>query len=136
MKQYLDRLASLDLVQLVKYYLVGALVNAGGYVAFLALLHEDIDAKIAASILYVMGALISFWLNRKLVFDSALRIRASLIRLTVMLLAGYVLNMAMLYLFVDLYHAPAWLIQIAAVIVVSILFYLINKFYVHRSGDA
>jgi putative flippase GtrA len=133
MKHYFQRFTSFDLLQLIRYYLVGALVNAGGYVAFLILLHEKIEPKLAASILYVIGALISFWLNRKLVFDSAVQIRTSLIRLFIMLLAGYIINILMLYVFVDLYNTPAWLIQITSVILVSVFFYLINKYYVHES---
>lgn len=136
MKHYFQRFTSFDLLQLARYYLVGALINAGGYAAFLVLLHEEIEPKIAASILYVIGALISFWLNRKLVFDSTVQIHTSLIRLFAMLLAGYVLNILMLYIFVDLYNAPAWLIQIASVILVSVFFYLVNKFYVHESDKS
>ncbi|MBU0520897.1 MAG: GtrA family protein [Gammaproteobacteria bacterium] len=135
MKHYFQCFTSLDLLQLVRYYLVGALVNAGGYVAFLVLLHAGMEPKLAASVLYVIGALVSFGLNRKLVFDSAVQIRTSLIRLFIMLLAGYVLNMLMLYVFVDLYTAPAWLIQIISVVLISVLFYLANKFYVHESDN-
>ncbi|MHC8311052.1 GtrA family protein [Pseudomonas sp. GT1P32] len=135
MKHYFQQFASLGLLQFIKYYLVGALVNAGGYAAFLILIHQKIEAKLAASILYVIGALISFWLNRKLVFDSTIHIRTSLLRLLIMLMAGYVLNILMLYIFVDLYNAPAWLIQIASVVLVSVFFYLVNKFYVHESDN-
>jgi putative flippase GtrA len=135
MKHYFQKFSSIDFLQIVKYYIVGAFINVGGYVAFLVLLHEQMEPKLAASLLYVIGALISFWLNRKLVFDSSVHIRTSLLRLVFMLLAGYVLNILMLYIFVDLYKAAAWLIQIFSVILVSVFFYLVNKFYVHESDN-
>ncbi len=129
-----QRLAAVDIMQIVRYYSVGALVNTGGYAAFLLLLRLEVGAKLAASALYLIGALISFWLNRRLVFDSSVDVRSALLRLVVMLLAGYALNMVILYVLVDKLALAPWLVQAFSVVVVSVFFYAVNKFYVHKSA--
>lgn len=49
-----------------------------------------------------------------------------------MLGGGYLLNMALLYVFVDVQHISASKVQLACIVLVSIYFYVANKFYVHR----
>lgn len=118
--------------EIFRYYAVGTLINLLGYVAFLLLIYSGLEAKFAASILYVVGAVVSFYANRRLVFDSGVRMGASLFRLILMLLLGYGINMAVLHIFVDKMRFEAWMVQLFCVALVSVFFYLVNKFYVHR----
>lgn len=129
------RLASLKLMQIFKYLGVGAIVNGVGYALFLLFLLLGIDHKLSASITYLMGALASFLLNRKLVFESVVRLQSGLLRLCIMLLSGYVLNISILYGGVDILGFPAATVQLASIICISIYFYLLNKYFVHRSHN-
>ena len=49
-----------------------------------------------------------------------------------MLLGGYLLNMVLLHVFVDMYHFSAAKIQLVSIILISMYFYIVNKYYVHR----
>lgn len=114
---------------------MGALINGSGYLTFLLLLLAGVEHKLSASLTYLLGVLGSFWLNRKIVFGSTQSLRSGLFRLCLMLLAGYALNISMLYLGVDVLGYSARLIQLASIFCVSLFFYFVNKFYVHRSHN-
>lgn len=120
-------------MQIVKYGAVGAIVNLAGYVLFLIFLWRGIEHKIAVSILYPVGALASFWLNRTLVFQSTASVPTSLPRLALMLFGGYVLNICMLYFLVDQMRFDPRIVQLFSLIVVAVLFFVINKTFVHRN---
>lgn len=119
--------------EIVKYYAAGAIVNGGGYLIFLLLIALGVEHKIAASAIYVIGVISSYWLNRKFVFNSSSAVNFRFVRLFLMLVSGYLLNMLMLYVFVDIYKFLPGLVQLIAVFLISIYFYFVNKFFVH--GD-
>lgn len=135
MRHLLSWLVLIDFLQIIRYYVVGSLVNAGGYAVFLLLLQGGMGHKLAASLLYLLGTLISFWLNRTLVFDSAVTLHSGIARLILMLGAGYVMNISILYVFVDWHGFHPAIVQLFSVVLVSVFFYLVNKFFVHRSQD-
>lgn len=127
------RLASPSLVQIVRYLGVGAIVNGAGYGLFLLFLLVGIDHKLSASVTYLMGVLASFLLNRNLVFESSVTFQSGLLRLCIMLLSGYALNISMLYGGADILGFPASIVQLVSIVCVSICFYFLNKYFVHRS---
>ncbi len=123
----------INFFRLLKYYLFGILVNTIGYLLFIGFIRLGYDHKLVSSLLYVISAMVSFILNRKHVFESSLSLSLSLSRLVVMLLTGYILNISMLYLFVDIHGFDSRLIQAFSIIIASIYFYFFNKFIVHKS---
>ena len=134
MKRFFLKNGTGNFLQIMKYYAVGAFVNIGGYGIFLFWLHLGMGPKLAASLLYLVGALVSFWLNRALVFDSSVSVQSGLARLLLMLLMGYVLNIGTLYICVDKYGLNPSFVQLFSVVYISIIFYLVNKFFVHRTN--
>lgn len=125
----------IDFKQVIKYYAAGAVVNSGGYLLFLLLVSMGVEHKNAASILYVMGSLLSYWLNRKFVFNNAASIKSGFVRLLLMLLGGYLLNISALYIFVDIYGFHPGIVQLFSVVLVSMYFYFANKFFVHKGSN-
>ena len=121
--------------QVLKYYAAGAIVNAGGYLLFLLLLSMGMEHKNAASLLYVMGSLISYWLNRKFVFNNVVSIKSGFLRLLLILLGGYLLNISALYIFVDVYSFHPGIVQLFSIFFASLYLYFANKFFVHRNSD-
>lgn len=120
--------------QVVRYYAVGAAVNGIGYLLFLLFISIGVEHKAAASFLYIVGVLASYLLNRKFVFNRIPTARFSSIKLATMLVGGYILNISLLFFFVDILNIPSGFVQFTSVILVSIYFYLVNKFYIHRDS--
>lgn len=122
-----------DIGQLIRYGIAGLAINGGGYLFFLLFLSIGIEHKLAATILYVAGVLISFLLNRKFVFNSKTPLTPSLMKHAAMVLGGYILNITMLSIWVDQYGCSPKYIQLISVGIVSLYFYFFSKFVVHSA---
>lgn len=120
--------------RIVKYCGVGAFVNGMGYAIFILLTFMGINHKLSASLTYFFGVLVSFLLNRSLVFKSVITWKSGFLRLCIMLFLGYCLNISMLYIGVDVLHVPASLVQLFSIMCVSVFFYFSNKLFVHRGS--
>lgn len=125
-KQNLDK-------QVVRYIIVGVASNTIGYLLYLALTQLGVGHKTAMSCLYVIGVAINFYLNRRWTFRAAQPVRAGLARFLLAIALGYLLNLVWLYIFVDLAGWPHELVQLAAIVVISVYFFMINKHYVHAA---
>lgn len=123
----------LNKIQILKYYTLGAFINFIGYLFYLFFLKVKIDYKIAASVLYIAGAIVSFFLNRKLVFKSSNSLKSGVIKHVVMLASGYFLNISILYFFVDIKKLDSKIVILFSTVIVSIYFYVFNKYFVHKS---
>lgn len=120
---------------MARYFGVGAFVNLGGYGFFLFFLKIGLEHKLSASLVYVLGTLVSYLLNRKLVFDSDIRMRSGLPRLCLALFCGYGLNLSILYLGVDFLNYAASVVQLLSIVCVSLFLYFANRFYIHRGRN-
>jgi putative flippase GtrA len=123
---------AINFKQIINYYAVGAFVNCSGYFIFLLLVAAGGEHKLIASILYIVGVVVSYWLNGQFVFHRSAPTSFRYFRVIMMLLGGYFINIALLYVFVDVYHVSAGKVQLISIVLVSIYFYIANKFYVHR----
>ena len=124
-----------DVAQVIRYGAVGVVVNGCGYLLFLLLTLNEVEYKLAASLLYVFGVCVSFFLNRKFVFRGELSILQGFIRHLIMVVGGYILNILMLLFFSDRYHYNPSYVQLVSIVVVSLYFYIFNKFFVHRNAE-
>jgi len=125
-KQNLDK-------QVVRYIIVGVASNTIGYLLYLALTQLGVGHKTAMSCLYFIGVGVNFYLNRSWTFRTTQSVRAGLARLLLAIALGYLLNLVWLYAFVDLAGWPHELVQLAAIVVISVYFFMINKHYVHAA---
>ena len=119
--------------QVVRYIIVGAASNTIGYLLYLALTQLGVGHKTAMSCLYFIGVAINFYFNRNWTFRTTQSVRAGLARLLMAIALGYLLNLVWLYVFVDLVGWHHELVQLAAIVVISIYFFMINKYYVHAA---
>lgn len=117
--------------EIFSYCAGGLIVNGFGFLLYLLLVFLGVEHKKSASVLYVLGVLASYFINKRFVFYSRSSMRVNFPRLIVSLLAGYTLNIAVLYVFVDLYNFSPGVIQFFSIGLVAVYFYLVNKLYVH-----
>lgn len=114
-----------------RYLTVGALVNVFGYALFIFIIDAGIGPYFASSISYPVSILLSFFLNRIFVFQSSQPVVKSLFLYVLMVTLGYVLNIAVIYIFHQLLKFKIAYVQIGAVVFATIFFYAFNKIYVH-----
>ena len=116
--------------QLMRYIVVGATSNTLLYLAYIGLTTLGLGHKTAMTLLYVTGGLLTFFANRIWSFNHRGSGHSALARYVVAYVLGYLFNLALLWLFVDRLHQPHQLVQAAAIILVAVSLFLMNKFWV------
>ena len=122
--------------QLVRYALVGIAHNTVGYLVYLFFTWLGIDPKIVVGVSYPIAMLVSYVGNRQFTFHHTGRISRSTVRFLLAHLASYAINLAMLFLFVDIWHYPQQLVQLAAIFVCAAFLFLALKVFVFRQESS
>ncbi|RQW64390.1 GtrA family protein [Vibrio viridaestus] len=119
----LNRLLSPELLQKLRFALVGVVNTATAYLAFVILFHI-LDNYIAASVLsYIVGMLVSFVLNRGFVFKSSEK-KGQFLSFCVVNLFSLGCSTGTLYLLVDTLGVYVYLAQALSVCVSMVVNYL------------
>jgi len=124
--------------ELVRYGLVGATINALGYLAYLGIVGLGADPKLAVTIVYGTAVVIGFVANRNLTFGHEGRMGRAAVRYLAVQFTGYLIDVAMLEVGVDRWGYPHELVQALAVGVVAVFLFVTMKLFVFRSetGDS
>lgn len=101
------------------------------YILFLRLM----SYKLSYSVAYVLGIVISYYLNSRFVFREPVSL-GKLLQYPVVYIVQYLLGIAVLYICVDLLSMNKWLAP-AVVIAVSLpVTFLLSKFIIKRPAEA
>ncbi|MBF0525341.1 MAG: GtrA family protein [Deltaproteobacteria bacterium] len=126
--------------QFLRYVLIGILSNSLGYLFYLLITYLGVEPKRAMTPLYVVGAIIGFLGNRQWAFAHKGNGLKSAVRYCIAHLDGYLLNLIILFVFVDFLGYPHQLVQAGAIIGVACFLFVAFKYIVfpegkHRSGS-
>lgn len=115
-----------------RYAVVGVTCNAIGYAVYLALTGLTVPFKLAMSFLYALGICISFLGNRNWVFEHRGNVVGAAWGFGFAHAAGYMLNLGLLTVFVDMLGYPHELVQAIAIFVVGGFLFVVFKLFVFR----
>jgi putative flippase GtrA len=116
--------------QLIRYGLVGVLSNLTMYVIYLLITHLGVEPKKAMTLVYLIGASIGFIGHRKWSFAHRGNVTQAAIRYTAAHLSGYLLNLLILFIFVDRLGYVHQIIQAVAIIAVATFLFIVFKYFV------
>jgi len=116
--------------QFSRYAATGMLTNSLGYLLYLLITWIGIHPLFAMTTLYGLGVALSFILNRRWAFNNNGCMQNQLYRYLISHSIGYLLNLTLLSIFVQILGFPHELVQAAAVLIVAVLLYLLLRFYV------
>lgn len=115
--------------QLIRYGLIGVASNTAIYFIYLLITYLGMEAKSAMTLVYIVGAFIWFVGNRKWTFAHRGDSSSAALRYVLAHLCGYLVNLLILYTFVDrLGYTHQW-VQAAAIIVVASFLFIIFKYF-------
>lgn len=117
---------------ILRYAVVGIACNAMGYTAYLTLTSLGVPFKLAMTALYVLGICISFLGNRNWAFEHRGNVMGTAFRFGLAHAAGYLVNLALLTVFVDKLGYPHQWVQAAAIFIVGGFLFIIFKLFVFR----
>lgn len=125
-----------SLTQFVRYGTLGALTNVSGYALYLGITYLGVGAKLAMTVLYCVGVCVSFVGNRQWVFGSNDGMFATTMRFLLAYAIGYLVNYAILAVFVDCLGYNHAYVQAVSIIVVALFLFATFKFFVFpRAGN-
>lgn len=122
--------------QMFRYCVVGVAHNLAGFLLYLTATHFGVEPKVTVSVLFVVGVAASFLLNRAWSFKDRNPMAGSAGRFLLVYVSGYLLNLAVLVVFVDyLGYAHQW-VQGFAIIGIAGLAFLVNRHFVFRANPS
>lgn len=124
-----------SLAQLLRYGLVGGAVNLGGYLVFLLITWLGMEPKTAMTLLYVAGATAGFWGNRNWTFGYGGGITKPALKYFGAHGCGYLLQYAILAVFVDHMRFSYRVVQAVATLLVACFLFITFKFLVFSRPD-
>lgn len=121
---------AVTLRQFARYASVGVASNLTLYLAYLGVTALGMGHKLAMTLLYVTGVVVTFVANRNWSFDHDGLAHKAFARYVIAYVLGYLLNLGLLWLGVDRLNLPHQDVQAVAVIVVAISLFLMHKYWV------
>lgn len=118
--------------QIAKYIIVGLLSNAAGYSTYLLLTHFSLPPKTAMTLLYITTAALSFLGNQRITFSYSGKLLGASIRYVTVQATGYLINLAILMVFVDQLGYNHRIVQAIAIFTVACYLYVSLKIFVFR----
>lgn len=118
------------MLQLVRYGVVGMVSNMAIYLVYLFVTYLGVEPKKAMTLLYIVGAFIGFLGNRKWTFAHRGNSMRAVGRYVTAHTLGYLLNLVILFIFVDRLGYAHQAVQAIAVVVVAGFLFVTLKFYV------
>ena len=106
--------------QFFTYALVGLLTNFAVYLIYLVLTYTWGAPKLIMTVMYVLGASLGFFANRRFTFPNERHSGYTGIRYTIAYISGYLLNLLLLLFFVDWLGFQHQIIQAIAIVIVSV----------------
>lgn len=121
--------------QLFRFGIIGISKNLVGYIIYLLITYFGIPPKSAMSFLYVIGTVVAYFGNRKFVFAHKGSELKAAIRYFLAYLTGYLINLIILIVMVDILgYAHQW-VQILAIFVVAGFLFLSFKIFVFEDAE-
>ncbi len=117
----------------VRFLFVGVLNTIIGYSVIMVLFHlVGLTYGVSYFLSYVVGVVISFFLNRKFVFFSKNHKLFEFFRFLIAFGISYIVSYIFLYLFVEYQILGENIAFLGGMVIYSTLFYLLNKYIVFK----
>ena len=120
-------------LQLMRYAIAGLLLNAFGYTLYLGIAWLSGSPGLAVSICYPIGVLIGYLVHARYSFQYSAERSDGLLRFIVAHVGGYLSNLAILWIGVDVLKYPHYWVQVFAIVIVAIQLFIMFKVFVFKS---
>jgi len=121
---------TIQLKQVIRYGFVGLTTNLLGYLIYLLVTWVWLEPKMAVTVLYPVGVTMSYFGHARYSFSYQGRHLSAVSRFIVAHLIGYLVNLSLLYIFVDGFQIPHQFVQASAIFVVAGVLFLLFRYFV------
>jgi len=118
--------------EFIRYAIVGVVSNALLFVLYLSLTVAGVGHKLAATLVYAVGVAQTFVFNRSWSFRYEGAAHHAFARYIAAYAVGYIVNMIALATLVDRAGYPHQWVQGIMIVVLAVMLFLLQKFWVFR----
>ncbi|MFC1740452.1 GtrA family protein [Pseudomonadota bacterium] len=118
--------------QLFRFIVVGGTNTVIIYLLYLLLLYLGVQYLVALTIDYALGISLGYFMNRYWTFRVSRNQRSTFVKYSVSYIAVYLLNLILLFVFVDGMGLDERISQIPALGLATLVSYLTQRFWVFR----
>ena len=126
------RIVRQSVFQLFRYGVVGLISNLIIYLLYLFFTYFGTEPKLAMTIVYLIGASISFFGNKSFTFNDKGGVFDSIVRYIMIHILGYLLNLSVLIVFVDKLGYSHQIVQGIAIFLVAAFLFVSFKWFVFK----
>lgn len=119
-----------SIIQFFRYSLLGITINFFGYLVYLWITYLGVSPKVTMSFSYGIGVMVGFWGIRKYIFAHEGELLEAGFRYLLVHSVGYLINLALLIVMVDIYEFPHQWVQAFAVLIVALFLFVSFKMFV------
>ena len=117
-------------IQFRRYAMVGLASNAILYVLYLLLTALGISPKLSATSVFLLAILFTYFCNRLWTFQGSQAVRSSFLLYALAYFSGYLINIGLLHIFVDLLGVHHAIVQACAIILVALYLFTIQRHFI------
>ena len=117
-------------MQFVTYNLVGIVNTLLGFSIIFSLMFSGLSATLSNFIGYAIGAVLSYYLNRKYTFKSTTNVKAEALKFFAVLFVAYILNFITLQWLLEFLNP--YFAQLISAVVYTLSSFLLAKFMVFK----
>lgn len=122
--------------QLIRYGIVGILSNILAYLVYLGITAAGMEPKLAMSLVYLLGIIQTFFLNKTWSFNFDGATTPAMVRYIIIYLLGYLINILALLLLVDHLGFPHQWVMAGLILFMALFFFVGQKFWAFRPNLA
>jgi len=117
-------------IEILRFGVVGLASNALLYLLYLAATAVGVEPKAAVSLIYLVGVLQTFILNKRWTFQHEGSVRRTAARYWVAYAFSYAANMVLLIIFVDVAGFDHRVVQGVLIAVIGLVLFALQKYWV------
>jgi putative flippase GtrA len=117
-------------IEILRFGVVGLASNALLYLLYLAATAVGVEPKVAVSLIYLVGVLQTFILNKRWTFQHEGHVRRTAARYWVAYGFSYAANMVLLIIFVDVAGFDHRVVQGVLIAVIGLVLFALQKYWV------
>jgi putative flippase GtrA len=123
------------LIQFSRYAIVGLVSNAMLFVLYLVLTGLGLGHKLSMTACFIIGVIQTFLFNKNWTFSYGFDFGGSFLRYWAGYLSAYIINLIILFVFVDYMQLPHQAVQGVTIILLALYLFLLQKIWVFRHSS-
>lgn len=120
-------------LQGIRFVIVGLVSNIVLFVCYLLLTAVGLAPKLAMTAMFALGTMQTFFANKLWTFGHQGLLQASFFKYVAVYVLAYLLNLAALMVLVDSAGYPHQIVQGMMILILAVMIFLLQKFWVFRT---